>query len=186
MKTVGFLKKSTKTWQAGFEMGFFCWGKKTCILFDGENILFLQWGGLNMQMQFFFFLHFFAFWAILHIFLLCGCIFLYLFCLFFQGAFPPWMLHFFAFFGFSPAEILAFNALKRKPVTGAEGAEENFWTILNGPFLSWTPCFPCKLHFFDFLHFFAFAFSDLPICIFSPPPPLHLDRGNRTFLTHQE
>ena len=94
-------------------------------------------------------------------FLLCGCIFFFTFFIYL----------FFAFFGFSPAEILAFNALKRKPVTGAEGAEENFWTILNGPFLSWTPFFPCKLHCFDFLHFLHLHFRTFRIAFLAPRHP---------------
>ena len=77
----------------------------------------------------------------------------------------------FCIFGFFLAEILAFHALKRKVPNGVFGGGEKNWTILNGPFLSRTPFFPCKLRFFlHFFAFFAFAFSVLPICNFCPRP----------------
>ena len=74
----------------------------------------------------------------------------------------------FCIFGFFLAEILAFHALKRKVPNGVFGGGEKNWTILNGPFLSRTPFFPCKLRFF--LHFLHLHFRSFRFAIFAPAP----------------
>ena len=129
-------------------------------------------------MHFFFFLHFGPFCIFCCV---VAFFFLHFLHFFLKGFFfPCWLhfLHFLAFSGFFLVKILAFYALERKDLTGAEDAGEKIWSFLNGLFLSQTPFFPCKLHFFFafffaffalFFAFFAFAFSVLPNCILAHP-----------------
>ena len=104
---------------------------------------------------------FFAFLAIWH---LCGCIF---------------SLHFYNFLSFSWRKSCILCVEKKRC---KQRRREQFWTILNGPvFFCLGPPFSLVscIFFAFFFALFAFAFSVLPICVFSAPTP-----SNGNWISH--